>query len=589
MRLASVRRVDAAVVAAAALAHFGFLVATRADPVFRVPYLDGAFYHTWARSLAEGRGDFQGPYFLGPLYPYALSLLYRLFGPEPMAARAVQSVLGVLDAWLVLQLGRHVFGTAAGVAAAALCGLYGPLVFHANLLVMELLLLTLGLAALVILVVPGWSGVRRGALAGALLGLATLGRPTVLVAAPLAWMALQHPAPARGARRASARRRMRLEGRAVAACSLAWLVVLAPVLVRNARLGAGPVVSTNGGVNFYAGNSPDANGRFRAPPGVEFFTAPVFGTGSENLPTAVAARALTVGAVAGTDAAADSRAWMARARAWILAQPGDWVALLLRKAWLVLQAREVAQIESYDFNRERLKLLRAFAVDFSWIWPLAALGVWRARRERRRGAALVAGWAAAMLFPCIAFFVTSRYRLSAVPPLAVLAGGGAATLGAWLVQRQGRRLALAALVLVPIAAVTRMGGAPPRGAAGWERAQMAERLYALGDLEGAIAWQERAAAVLPERYEVQLNLALYWSERARGDDVQRAEALLRQVVQQRPRSDRALALVLFNLGAVLEQQGRTAEARAQWAAALRLDPSLEAARQRLGGGPPGPP
>ena len=65
-----------------------FLWATRDDAVFRVPYLDGAFYQSWARSLAAGHGDFQGPYFLPPLYPQAMSRPCLAERRERVRARA---------------------------------------------------------------------------------------------------------------------------------------------------------------------------------------------------------------------------------------------------------------------------------------------------------------------------------------------------------------------------------------------------------------------------------------------------------------------------------------------------------------------
>src|SRR6185436_16131929 len=116
-----------ACIAAATLLRAVFLITTRHDPAFSIPDLDEAFYHLWARSLAERQGDFQGPYFVGPLYPHAVSWLYRLFGPDPFAVRVVQGVFGVAVVALVWSLGRRLFGGAAGIAAAVLVTLYGPL------------------------------------------------------------------------------------------------------------------------------------------------------------------------------------------------------------------------------------------------------------------------------------------------------------------------------------------------------------------------------------------------------------------------------------------------------------------------------
>ena len=126
-------------------------------------------------------------------------------------------------------------------------------------------------------------------------------------------------------------------------------------------------------------------------------------------------------------------------------------------------------------------------------------------------------------------------------------------------------------------ALTRIGGQAPRSAPGWNNAQMAERVYALGDLEGAIRLQEEAARWLPNRTEVLLNLALYWSERNTPLDLERAEQLLRRLAQSAPQQP----VVLFNLGIILEQRGRLGEARRAWEQVLQVDPTFQPARERL--------
>jgi len=544
----------------ASLERIVFLASTWTDPVFRIPYLDGAFYHAWARSLAAGQGDFQGPYFLGPLYPYFLSLFYRVIAPDPGIARIAQSLIGVVATALVYSLAHRSFGVRAGVIAAAACMLHGPMLFYENLLLQESLWMALGLAAAWSVLVPQRRPLLQAVCAGLLIGTAALGRATALAMLPVVFAVLRQQ---RGARI-----------RPAVACLLACGVVIAPVVVRNAQQGA-VAITTNGGINFYAGNGPGANGRFREPPGVAFFRNPVFT--SPEVPPALAARALRVDAIAGTNAAADSRAWTARTWQSIGQSPARFVELMLRRAWLISQAREIAQVENYSFHAQRLPLLRLLLVDFGWLWPFALLGWWSGWRSARSRTLAVAGFMVAALFTCLVFFVTTRYRLAAVPFVAVLAGHGLSSGVGWVRSRAWSRVAAAGLILLSAGVVTRLGAKPPRGSEGWDAAQMAERLYATGDLEGAIRYQERAAAVLPERLEVALNLALYWSERGASGDLERAERTVRDLVRRAP--DRAL--LHFNLGVLLEQQGRLEEARQSWAEALRLDPGFEPARSRL--------
>jgi tetratricopeptide (TPR) repeat protein len=560
MRNPSARTWLLLVIAFATLERVVFLASTWTDPVFRIPYLDGAFYHAWARSLATGQGDFHGPYFLGPLYPRFLSVLYRIGSPDPSVVRLMQSAIGIAATALVFSLGSRCFGVRAGVIAACACMLHGPMLFYENLLLQESLWMALGLAAAWTVMVPKRRTLLRGALAGLLIGTAALGRATALALLPVALWVLR----AHGGTR----------WRPALACVLACGVVIAPVVVRNAKQGV-VAITTNGGINFYAGNGPGANGRFREPPGVAFFRNPVFT--SPEIPPAVAARALRVDAIAGTEAAADSRTWTARTWESIGQSPARFAGLFLRRAWLISQAREIAQVESYAFHAQRMPMLRFLFVNFGWLWPFALLGLWSGWNSARGRTLAVAGFMVAALFTCLVFFVTTRYRLAAVPFAAVLAGHGLSSVVGWVRGRAWSRVVVACLILLASGIVTRLGAKPPRGANGWDAAQMAERLYASGDLAGAIRYQERAAAILPERLEVGLNLALYWSERGASGDLDRAERTVRELVRRAP--DRAI--LHFNLGVLLEQQGRLEEARACWMEALRLDPGFEPARSRL--------
>ena len=106
---------------------------------------------------------------------------------------------------------------------------------------------------------------------------------------------------------------------------------------------------------------------------------------------------------------------------------------------------------------------------------------------------------------------------------------------------------------------------------------MAERLYASGDLRGAIQEQEAAAHILPDRIEAQLNLAAYWSESHNPGDGSRALALSQDIVRRWPEN----APARYSLGEQLWSHGRRDEAVASWSDALQLDPSFEPARARL--------
>ena len=583
---------------AAMVLRVAVVLATRHDLVFRVPYLDAAFYHFWAQSLATHNGDFVDAYFLGPLYPHVLSWIYRIGWTDILVLRLLQTLLGCINLALVLHLGRRLHSPTAGLVAALLLAFHGTLFFYEGILVMESLMTTLILGACTLLLLPvAQRPARVGAIIGAglLLGVATVGRGTVLLLLPVSLWMLWRPLPLNGkllgrtpADAAPPDRLGQWVGLAPLLLVVAWALCLVPQLRHNAARGSTWTLTTNAGVNFYAGNHEGSRGRFRPPPGVAFFQDMVdlnaahlsenADSSRKSLPPALAKRALTTRAVTASDRAADSAYWFQQAGAWIAAKPMDYAGLLLRKTALVMQGHEIGQIESPSFHRQRLPLLRVFWVGWSLLLSLAVVGAWSGLRNRGNRAVVLrlTLLILTLLLPCIAFFVTARYRLVAVPLLCVLAGMGATTLfSQWRQQRS--RFWICLLLLIVVFALTRVGGKPSPSRQAWENAQMAERLYTSGQLDEAIAYQEVAQQLQPQRLEIQLNLALYWSERGAVGDLQGAEQMLRGLAGRFP--DRPV--VLFNWASLLEQTGDTTGARRVYRRVLELDPALEAARQNL--------
>jgi 4-amino-4-deoxy-L-arabinose transferase-like glycosyltransferase len=151
-------------------------------------------------------------------------------------------------------------GAQAALWSVALLAVWPTLVMLTTLLVSEQLFLFLTIAALDAWTSPRGSLLGRALLAGVLLGAATLVRPFavllpgVYAVALLLWV---------GWGRTNFRNQLTL---AVVA-SIAMLCVLAPWTWRNYQLyGEFVLVSTNGGVTLWMGNSPGSDGDFRTLP-----------------------------------------------------------------------------------------------------------------------------------------------------------------------------------------------------------------------------------------------------------------------------------------------------------------------------------
>ena len=210
------------------------------------PSIDEASYDRWARAIAAGDWVGKGVFFQEPLYPYALGVVYAVFGPHALAARVLQCFLWAATAAIVGVLARRLFGRAAGWIATVALALYGPGMLFPSFLLKENLFLPL-LALLALLLVASrdaGEGARPKLLwlaIGVLAGLGALLRGNMLLLLPL--LALWPVARGRKIAQAG----MLLAG---AAC------VLLPVAARNLAVGGSFLLTTSGaGTNLYGGNN----------------------------------------------------------------------------------------------------------------------------------------------------------------------------------------------------------------------------------------------------------------------------------------------------------------------------------------------
>ena len=97
-----------------------YVYQSEASPFFDFPQVDAKTYTQAATRMAVD-GHWLGdptPFWQPPLYPYFLGLVFTLFGPDYYIARLVQAVLGSVNCVLIYFLGRRIFSSAVGFAAA---------------------------------------------------------------------------------------------------------------------------------------------------------------------------------------------------------------------------------------------------------------------------------------------------------------------------------------------------------------------------------------------------------------------------------------------------------------------------------------
>jgi 4-amino-4-deoxy-L-arabinose transferase-like glycosyltransferase len=234
-------------VAAAARLAFAALVVGLDTP----PKADEADYHAIALNVASGAGFAGADGFATarrpPAYPIFLAALSAVAGEGARAGRVAQVVLGVAVVALTGLVARRWFGERTALLAASLAAVNPFLVFISGYLLTENLYLLALLAALWVARDPRHLGAswRRTALAGVLLGAATLARPTGLPMFEWVVVALLLLSGARWRTRITR----------VVVIQAAFALVVLPWYARNASVVGGWVLTTHGGITFLQGNN----------------------------------------------------------------------------------------------------------------------------------------------------------------------------------------------------------------------------------------------------------------------------------------------------------------------------------------------
>jgi tetratricopeptide (TPR) repeat protein len=517
-----------------------FLADVRGDPLFSILAVDARSYFELASHFAAGDFLFgDEPLWFPPLYPAALGVLFRIFGPEPVWARLLQLLLGAATAALGCAAGRRISSVAGRVAGSILA--FSPvLVFYEN----QLLLAgptVFATALFLVLFLSARSGERGGFLAGLALGLLGLLRANSLVLLPVGALLLGR---ARGARSA-------------ATFVAGALLTTSPVLLRNGIVsGAWTPLTVNGGMIFATGFAEESLG------GRALLRTPGdFGPGGAYHREAelLAGRKMTL-----AEASAFHRD---RAFRRIRERPAWAIGLTMRKLRLLASAEEIDDNLSFSWGRDRSAALAWWPRPWALVAVAAACGGVIAARRRSRGAAesrALLLFAAAYAGSLLVFFVNARYRLPLLVPGAILAGLAADEILQRIRRRELRPLALPACAAIAASAfVLARPGVREDPALGL--VAVGSALERTGDHAGALAVTERAIAIDPSVPGAHQNRAVSLLSLGRAEEALAA-------AEEATRLDEGLAEAWMTQGTILARAGRIEEALPRFRRAAELAP-----------------
>jgi 4-amino-4-deoxy-L-arabinose transferase-like glycosyltransferase len=376
------------------------------DPVLTVPIIDARYYHTWATSLAGGEPQANQVFFMSPLYPYFLSLFYRVLGADPRVAAVVQALLGIALVYLIYRLSLKFFGEERiALVAALLAALYRPFVYYESVLLSALPILLLNGMALLMLL-SARPNPARLLLSGILLGLSALARPSVLLFAFFAGGYMLF-LPER-----------RFKNALLLLCGV--IIALVPVAYRNYQASGRLILATAGlGMNFYVGNNPEASGVYQE---AHFLKSAQPENESEDYRAEASGRAGKE-----LDVVEASDYWLKEGILFALDRPGKYLRLLLRKFFLFFHATEIPNNLSIYGVSAASVVLRWIPFAFGLIAPLG-IAYWMLNL-RKAGSGLIHLYGLSYLLATLIFFAASEYRLPIM--LVVIPYAAAAICALW--------------------------------------------------------------------------------------------------------------------------------------------------------------
>ncbi len=477
-------------------------------PYFHHYRIDAKIYHDMAISISKG--DLLGGDRVlrqSPLYFYFLGLVYWLFGPGAWAPRILQLGMGLGTIFLIFKTSKQLYGPRAALGSAAVAAFYGPFIFYEEqILATSLSVFLFSLLLWVVIRATSKSiatglkdnPFRHWLLPGVMCGLCTLSRPnTLLLVIPIALAAFL-----------STRTHGTVRALGCIACvCLSTAVMILPLLGRNTYLGEPVLLTDHGGLNFFVGNGPDANGSFNTPRELPSTANP------ETQRIYFHAAAETALGRKLTSKESDGY-WYQRTFETIIDDPARWMELLVEKFWLFWNARELPNTYDYTFTRHLNPSLYLGFVQFGWLSVLAFWGTIMMLSSRKPEKIFVGG---AVLISCAAlvlFFVTSRYRLPSIPAIIVAATGATDRIVALILMNKRRWAALYVALALSALPLVYWPKLPTNYAV--EYFQLGFAYHSLKQIKEAEERYKQALEIEPELISAHNNLAMLFQRSGRN-------------------------------------------------------------------------
>jgi 4-amino-4-deoxy-L-arabinose transferase-like glycosyltransferase len=505
------------------------------NPLLYLQILDESYYISLGRAVAAGfmLGE-KGLFYMDPLYGYVLGAFFYLFGPDPLYVRIFQIGLDSFNAALVAVIAGRSGGKLCGVAGGLFYALFGPAVFFSLMILKTTLSITLALLFILILLRAsrGDDGKWWFALGvtGALAVFTRANHALIVALAPFFHLLIRRPSGARF-----------LKDMAYYLSGL--ILILSVGAVRSySAAGEFSILPTQGGRLVYLCQNPDnLTGMHKPPPfsrgGTETLEADFQREAEKRVGKKLSQKEV-------------SNYWTGETLRFIAQNPGAMPLILARKLYGAVADYEIPDNHSYKLWS---RFAGAFGLPFPTFAFLLAAGLpgLTAMTLRQRMSAFLWLPVIGTLLTMLVFYPSARFRMEAVPFLAVGAGFCVVLVRDWMARRDKLRLAGLATVFVALFAVSK--SFPEGKNSGDEEFFLAKAYLNVNDAKSAWETARSGMELFPDqdRFPRVMGLAAI-----SGGDADTAIGMMNKSLAMRPDSAEAW----HNLGLAYLMKGESARA-----------------------------
>lgn len=364
--------------------------------------IDELYHYKWAAAIGQGDLLTNAPYFRAPFYSFFLALLLKISWESLVFTQIIQLALGCLTIGLIYKIGYKITNKFAAVCASLIYLAYPLSTYFEGELLLDSLFILLSILSYYFYLKS--NDANSSILTGLFFGLAAITRPTMLVFLPIIIFGYL--------RRAHKEKIKRLNLKPLFAFIILCVITIAPVtLVNYFTSGQFIPISYQGGINFYIGNNPEADGVSAV--------LPPFGREWTLDDADYTARVETGREIKYSE---QSVYWFGKGFDYLISQPMKFAKLYSQKVLLFFSGREISNNIPLSMTVYNNKVLSIFPMQLIFILGLAIIPLFfkKSRQIMKPLYILILIYGLAISF----FFISSRFRMPVVPILCIVGGFG---------------------------------------------------------------------------------------------------------------------------------------------------------------------